>query len=263
MIFVYENNSKSSGIYVLQNLATNRFYIGQSKEFKERWKYHAAVLTAGKHSNPFLQNDYNKCKNSQEHDDFIQFSILELMPNSTREERNEREEEWITTYKNNNYSLYNVDLKPTKRGKIHSHNPELTKQRKSEAVTGAKNPFYGKKHSEETRKKMSENHADFKGKNSPCFAKTPSPEKLLQMKRTQFKKGDTSLFKGQEGLKGMKNGHAKILTNVRLLSPDGILYTHIECLSEFAREHGLEQTNLLSVIRGRRRSCRGWTIEKQ
>ena len=39
----------------------------------------------------------------------------------------------------------------------------------SEHLKGDKNPFYGKKHSEETKKKMSENHADFSGENHPMW----------------------------------------------------------------------------------------------
>jgi len=37
----------------------------------------------------------------------------------------------------------------------------------SKALTGKNNPFYGKKHSEETKKRMKENHADFTGENNP------------------------------------------------------------------------------------------------
>ena len=36
---------------------------------------------------------------------------------------------------------------------------------------GDSNPFYGKKHTEETRNKMCENHADCSGSKSPCFGK--------------------------------------------------------------------------------------------
>ncbi|RTL01055.1 MAG: hypothetical protein EKK57_05690 [Proteobacteria bacterium] len=37
----------------------------------------------------------------------------------------------------------------------------------SERVKGEKNPFYGKKHSSETKQRMSENHADFSGNKNP------------------------------------------------------------------------------------------------
>lgn len=41
---------------------------------------------------------------------------------------------------------------------------------------GKENPFYGKKHSEETRKKMSENHADFFGEKNPFYNKKHTEE---------------------------------------------------------------------------------------
>ena len=46
-------------------------------------------------------------------------------------------------------------------------NNELTKKCKSESSKGNGNPFYGKNHNEETRKKMSRNHADFSGSKNP------------------------------------------------------------------------------------------------
>lgn len=41
----------------------------------------------------------------------------------------------------------------------------------SKTVTGEGNPFYGKKHTEEARRKMSENHADFSGENHYLYGK--------------------------------------------------------------------------------------------
>lgn len=41
------------------------------------------------------------------------------------------------------------------------------KKKISNAVSGNKNPFYGKKHTKQTKQKMSENHADFGGNNNP------------------------------------------------------------------------------------------------
>lgn len=44
---------------------------------------------------------------------------------------------------------------------------EEQKQKISISVLGEKNPFYGKRHSKKTRQKMSQNHADFRGKKNP------------------------------------------------------------------------------------------------
>ena len=44
---------------------------------------------------------------------------------------------------------------------------EESRKKISEAQKGEKNHFYGKHHTEETKRKMSENHADISGKNNP------------------------------------------------------------------------------------------------
>ena len=41
------------------------------------------------------------------------------------------------------------------------------RRKMSENTKGENNPFYGKKHTEETRKKISGNHADVSGENNP------------------------------------------------------------------------------------------------
>ena len=46
---------------------------------------------------------------------------------------------------------------------------------------GENNPMYGKKHSEETRKKMSEHHADVSGENNPFYGKKHSEETRKKM----------------------------------------------------------------------------------
>lgn len=48
--------------------------------------------------------------------------------------------------------------------------PQDVRKKISESLSGELNPFYGKKHTEETKKKMRENHADFNGGKNP-FAK--------------------------------------------------------------------------------------------
>lgn len=46
---------------------------------------------------------------------------------------------------------------------------------------GEKNPFYGRHHSEETKRKISENHSDTSGKNNPMYGKKHSEESIRKM----------------------------------------------------------------------------------
>jgi group I intron endonuclease len=49
-----------AGIYKLVNKATGLCYVGQSQRVKKRIREHFRLLRWGKHSNPRLQNAYNK-----------------------------------------------------------------------------------------------------------------------------------------------------------------------------------------------------------
>jgi len=59
---------------------------------------------------------------------------------------------------------------------------------KIEKYVGENNPFYGKKHSQEARKKMSENHADVSGKNHPMFGKHHTQESRRKMSKSKVGK---------------------------------------------------------------------------
>lgn len=48
------------GIYKIVNTATGQCYVGQSQRAKKRIKEHFRLLRGNKHTNPHLQNAYNK-----------------------------------------------------------------------------------------------------------------------------------------------------------------------------------------------------------
>ena len=48
------------GIYKIVNKITNQCYVGQSQRVKKRLKEHFRLLRQNKHTNPHLQNAYNK-----------------------------------------------------------------------------------------------------------------------------------------------------------------------------------------------------------
>ena len=59
---------------------------------------------------------------------------------------------------------------------------EEQKELRSNMFSGEGNPFYGKKHSEKTKIKMSENHADISGDKNPFKKSLENPEKLKEHK---------------------------------------------------------------------------------
>jgi len=57
---LYHEHSEHAGIYKIVNLENGRIYIGSTTTFRKRFKSHNHTLTSGKHTNKFLQNDFNK-----------------------------------------------------------------------------------------------------------------------------------------------------------------------------------------------------------
>lgn len=133
MYLNYQNNcSKLPGIYKIINTHSNRIYIGQCKSFKQRWYGHSGSLKNNKHFNKFFQNDFNKCFEELKHDNFIEFHVIEIMENSSKEERNLREEHWISQYYNDREKCYNIREKVNdKERTCWSLNPEQRREKSS------------------------------------------------------------------------------------------------------------------------------------
>lgn len=83
---------------------------------------------------------------------------------------------------------------------------KISDSRKGKLV-GKDNPFFGKHHTEESRKKISKNHADFKGEKSPSYGKHPSAE--TRKKMSEIKKGKPNPNAGNRGKKGADHYHWK------------------------------------------------------
>ena len=81
------NKKQKAGIYCIENITTNKKYIGQSIDIKNRWLHHKSELRNNKHDNDYLQNAWNKYGE----DDF-KFYILE---HCTIDELNDKENYYI------------------------------------------------------------------------------------------------------------------------------------------------------------------------
>lgn len=202
--------------YRIDVIGTGKFYIGSTSNFIQRMASHRSSLKAGKGTNPNLHILFDdNCE--------LSFSILET---GTREEMYNRERE-IIAYFSKDENLLNVNL-DTRGGLTVSRHPdkETILIKKSEAVSGKKNPMHGKNHSdaarakialaangntrwlgkrhtEEARKKISEHAATRTGDSNPFFGKTHSEEFKLRL---------------SERKRGTKP------TNTNVISIDGVEY---------------------------------------
>ena len=100
------NIARISGIYVIINRITSRFYIGESMDISKRWKQHTRELKNNSHPNRDLNNDFNKYGL-----DAFDFKILQVHIGKTSVETKTEliilESVYINKYKDK-YSLYNI-----------------------------------------------------------------------------------------------------------------------------------------------------------
>lgn len=62
-------------------------------------------------------------------------------------------------------------------------------------LSGENNPFFGRKHAEETRQKMRESHADVSGNKHPCFGRTGDKHPMWGKKHSKEKMRNLKLGK--------------------------------------------------------------------
>ncbi|MBS3678964.1 GIY-YIG nuclease family protein [Ornithinibacillus massiliensis] len=86
------------GIYVFQNIKTNRFYVGSSHHIFGRLKSHASSMKSGKHSYQEINEDFKK----HGKESFV-FKILTYCNNS---QLHRFEKSWLQTYSEKE-KLYN------------------------------------------------------------------------------------------------------------------------------------------------------------
>jgi group I intron endonuclease len=152
------------GIYGIKNKKTNKIYVGQSKNIQKRWKTHMTELKNEKHRNKHLLNSFKI-----HGEDCFEFLVLEECEEL---ELDAKEEEWINKFPKElvyNQNMHIVDLR------------------------GKNNPFYGKTHNENSKKKMSIwKRENFKGDKNPNFGKKWPFEKRV---KNAFKHPGTKLSK--------------------------------------------------------------------
>ena len=173
-------------IYMHENKINHKKYIGQCKGNPNiRWR------TNGKGYYNYNQDDKHQSHfyNAIQKYGWDNFDHIILKDNLSLEEANYWEEYYIEYYHtwkkdpqcwgyneqkggNNHQVSDEIGQKISETLKsLHLTHTEEWKKERSEAMKGENNPFYGKKHSEETRKKMSENHANVWGGNSSSAKK--------------------------------------------------------------------------------------------
>ena len=141
-----EEKIYNGNIYKFENKLNGKIYIGQSRCIERRYASHVYC------ENPKYELDRAIQKYGI---DNFNYNILESFDTPNLDEVNnwmdEREDYYIQYYNSLHPNGYNL--------LSNRHHPEfsdLTRERISTSCLGTKNGFYGRKHSEETRKRMSD-----------------------------------------------------------------------------------------------------------
>jgi len=242
-----------AGIYMIVNIISQKVYVGSTTQsFKKRWCIHKSKLRHNKHRNPHLQRSWNKYG-----EEAFQWVVLEIV--SDVNELVEREQYWFDEHALI-CDLYNVGL-----------------------VAAA--PFYGCKHTQEARRKIS-----IANLNRTSWAKgwhhTPeTKEKLRQQhlgsQHTQAAKDKMSCsHKGakrseahkrniSQALMGIKRSKEHCRKNGDVHARKYPAFRHRETgeiippgrnLSALARERGLHSGAMGGVANGKRAHHKGWVL---
>lgn len=182
--------SESFGvIYKITNKINGKIYIGQTTQSLEiRWRQHCTDKRSGCRSLRNAIKKYNK----------ENFNLKTIAECKSLDEMNQLEPYYIKKFDTLSPSGYNLrtggdnsllseetKLKISESGKIVQNTPKVARKRNKALRIAMKRP--------ETRKKMRDNHADFRGNNHPLYGKYHSKESKKKMS------------KNHANVKGIKN----------------------------------------------------------
>jgi group I intron endonuclease len=216
---------KSSGVYQIKCLSSNKIYIGSAVNIHNRRQHHRMFLRRGKHQNAYLQSAWDKYGENS-----FEFSVLEF---TERSNRLEAEQVWLDKTqaydRQYGYNIFKFAGSPgdefarTWIGFIDPLGNEVT--------------IY--------------NLFDFCRQNNLDF---PSMHRLA--------KGKSKLksYKGWSHVNS-KRKREYVKTYTGFIDPKGNPLQPTTNLAAFCRENNLEKSHMVAVAHGRLVSHKGWTYD--
>ena len=193
-----------SGIYSITNKANNKIYIGQTFDLNRRKREHFSKLRGNKHQNSHLQYSWNKYGEENFKFEVLKKCSIEDMDNW---------EKWFISI-NKSYDErygYNKDFGGN-LGKVYTEESRRKMSENHYDCTGEKNPNYGKTRPQEVRDKISKTRIEkgvCKGEKNPFYGKTHSEESRKKISKNNM--GRIAWNKGKKyyQIRGNKNPNAR------------------------------------------------------
>lgn len=226
-------------VYEIKNNVENKRYVGSTCHYHERMNRHRLELKKGIHHCAPLQEAYNALGTET-----LEYNILTTFDNE--DEAREAEQAIITS---EYLSLYNVSKHAT-CGDLLTYHPdrdaiiERTRKAVKERYSamsederkevyghkGENNPMYGKKHTAEARKAMSQNRKRLIGEDNPFYGRKLSEDTKKALSRhAKQRVGDKNPFFGKNHTGATRKAiseanKGKIPVNRKRVSHEGVVY---------------------------------------
>lgn len=225
------------GIYKITNIQNNKIYIGSAHNFRERWARHKCQLNSQKHHSKHLQRAWNKWGEKN-----FKFEIIEECEDAVLLER---EQYYLDTLKPFSPNGYNESKKATNCVLYGENNGMYGKK-------GKDNPNFGRKNTDETKRKMSESA---KGKKRSEKTK----KKLSETRKTLFKEGKLEAYHPQwteEDKAKFSDQHSIIVLQLNKETEEVIKeYKNVLVSSE---ETGINKSSIYKCCQGKSKTSGGY-----
>lgn len=262
-----------SGIYYIKNCQTNKLYIGSTNHFHRRHREHSDRLRRKEHHSGHLQASFNKYGHK-----VFEFGILEI---TSKDKLIECEQYWMDTLQ----PEYNIS-------QIAGRNP-MTAETKAKISLKTKGIPKSKEQAEFCRKlrcgtKLSEEHKEaiYKANSKAYIFVSPDLQKYYVDYRMPVFARDhgisvssvTCCAKGKlDHASGWQCFYAEEFTDdkIKKLSPTCIKGSRsyivttptgeeikINNLNGFAKENGIDPSNMFKILKGKAKTCKGYTVRE-
>ena len=234
------------GIYKLV-FTDSSFYVGKSVNIESRYKDHISLLKRKASGSPKLQKKYNELQQVPE---------LVIIEETTISSLSEKEVYWIetlsATVKGLNVLYGGQD---TMVGEKHPGSKYSNSQiHLVMEMLASTTPIYSHVEIEEATKVRATTVKDVVCGTSHTWLKEEYPDTYQKMLEVKNLRKSTNSYANLN-----PQANKKVSEYPLVISPAGKIF-NIEHLSNFAKEHGLQASNLSHVLSGRRLHHKGWKL---